>query len=74
MSLDLRDFRGKITGLTWCYVEAEHRAGGQDQSEIVREILHAWAEQKHRAAIEARKLMEAEGISGNVRELEGSRV
>ena len=68
MSLDLRDFRGKITGLTWCYLEAEHRAGGKDQSEIVREILHEWAERKHEAAIEAQKLLAAEGTSGNVRE------
>ena len=68
MSLDLKDFRGKITSLTWCYLEAEHRASGQDQSEIVRGILHEWAELKHRAAIEAQKLLAAEGTSGNVRE------
>lgn len=68
MSLELKDFRGKITGLTWCWLEAEHRATGSDQSEIVRDILHAWAETKNRAAIEARKLMEAEGTLGNVRE------
>jgi len=71
MSLDLRDFRGKITALTWCYLEAEHRVSGQDQSEIVREIMHEWAELKHRAAIEAQKLLEAEGISGNIREGQG---
>ena len=68
MSVDLRDFRGKITGLTWCYLEAEHRASGNDQSEIVRAILHEWAERKHRAAIEAQRLLKAEGTSGNVRE------
>ena len=68
MSCELKDFRGKITSLTWCYLEAEHRATGRDQSEIVREILQLWAEQKHRAAIEAQKLLHAEGISGNKRE------
>jgi hypothetical protein len=71
LSADLKDFRGKITALAWCYLEAEHRATGEDQSEIVREILHSWAERKHDAAIEARKLMEAEGIAGNDREGEG---
>ena len=71
MSADLKDFRGKITPLAWCYLEAEHRATGEDQSEIVREILHAWAERKHDAAIEARKLLEAEGIAGNGREEAG---
>lgn len=64
MSAELKDFRGKITPLTWCYLEAEHRATGKDQSEIVREILHTWAELKHDAAIEAQKLLQAEGIAG----------
>lgn len=66
MALELKDFRGKITGLSWCYLEAEHRATGKDQSEIVREILQAWAEVKHDAAIEAQKLLTAEGLSGKV--------
>jgi hypothetical protein len=66
VSADLRDFRGKITALAWCYLEAEHRASGKDQSEIAREILHEWAECTHRAAIEAAKLREAEGIAGNI--------
>ena len=73
MSAELKDFRGKITALAWCYLEAEHRATGQDQSEIVREILNQWAEHKHRAAIEAQKLTEAEGIAGNVREFPGGK-
>ena len=65
MSLDLRDLRCKITNLTWCYLEAEHRATGDDQSEIARDILQQWAERKHRAAIEAQKLLAGEGTSGN---------
>jgi len=72
MSADLKDFRGKITALAWCYLEADHRATGEDQSEIVRGILHAWAVRKHRAAIEAQKLLEAEGMSGNMREERGT--
>ncbi|MHB8727616.1 MAG: hypothetical protein ACYC9K_01105 [Sulfuricaulis sp.] len=68
MSVELKDFRGKITTLTWCYLEAEHRATGEDQSEIVRDILHLWAERKHNAAIEARKLLEGEGRAGKVGE------
>lgn len=68
MSAELKDFRGKISALAWCYLEAEHRATGDDQSEIVRDILHKWAEEKHRAAIEVQKLLEAEGIVGNGRE------
>ena len=68
MSEPLKDFRGKISPLTWCYLEAEHRATGSDQSEIVRGILHAWAERKHETAIEAQRLLDAEGIVGNPRE------
>jgi hypothetical protein len=68
MSAELKDFRGKITGLAWCWLEAEHRTTGSDQSEIVRDILHSWAETKHLAAIEAQRLMETEGIAGNIRE------
>jgi hypothetical protein len=73
MSLELRDFRGKITDLTWVYLEADHRAGEGDHSEIVRKVMHEWAERKHRAASEAQKLLAAEGISGNVREPEGTK-
>ncbi len=71
MSADLKDFRGKLTPLAWCWLEAEHRATGKDQSEIVRDLVHAWALERANAAIEARKLMEAEGIAGNVREPQG---
>ena len=73
MAVDLKDFRGKITPLAWCYLEAEHRATGRDQSEIVREILHDWASSKHVAATVAGGLLEAEGISGDVRERQGTR-
>ena len=73
MSAELKDFRGKLTPLAWCWLEAEHRATGKDQSEIVRDLVHAWASSKSVAAIEAQKLMEAEGIAGNPREQQGTR-
>lgn len=72
MSAELRDFRGKITDLAWAYLEAEHRISGKDQSEIAREILHEWAELKHRAAIEAQKILAAEGTSWNAGEPQGT--
>lgn len=65
MSVDLKDFRGKITPLAWCYLEAESRASDRDQQEIVREILHVWAERRHKAGIEAEKLLQAEGLPGS---------
>lgn len=61
----LKDFRGKITAETWCVIEAEHRATGQDHSAIVREILHAWALRKIDIARVASRLLEAEGIGAN---------
>jgi hypothetical protein len=65
VSAELKDFRGKITPLSWCWLEAESRATSKDQQEILREVLHGWAMRKHEAAIEAQKLMRAEGIVGN---------
>lgn len=61
---DLRDFRGKVTPLTWVYVEAESRATGREMSEIVREILHGWAERRHHASTVAQRLLRSEGTSG----------
>lgn len=72
MSVDLKDFRGKLTPLAWCWLEAEHRTTGKDQSEIVREIMHEWASSKNSAASVAAQLMEGEGITRNVKELEGT--
>ena len=71
MSLDLKDLRCKITAFAWCHLEGESRATSQDQSEIVREILDAWAKRRHKANIETQRLMMAEGIAGNMREDQG---
>lgn len=64
MSADLKDFRGKITPETWCVIEAEHRATGEDHSAIVRDVLHGWATRKIRAATLTARLLQAEGIGG----------
>jgi len=72
MSAELKDFRGKLDPLSWCWLEAEHRVTGKDQSEIVRDMVHAWALERANAAIEARKLMEAEGIAGISGEKKGA--
>ncbi|GAB3744920.1 hypothetical protein [Lysobacter olei] len=64
MAADLKDFRGKITPETWCVIEAEHRATGEDHSAIVRDVLHGWATKKIRAANLTAKLLAAEGITG----------
>lgn len=43
---DLIDLRAKITRRTAAALEAEHMATGQDKSEIVRQVLDAWASSK----------------------------
>jgi hypothetical protein len=79
MSLPLIDFRGKVTHETDAVLEAIHMATGRDRSEIVREVLHLWAESKiHEASlIDSRLRREglrgiAGGSAGNAREDEGA--
>jgi hypothetical protein len=79
MSIPLIDFRGKITHEADAVLEAVHLATGRDRSEIVREVLHLWAESKiHEASlIDSRLRREglrgiAGGTRGNMREDEGA--
>lgn len=64
MALDLKDFRGKITPETACALEAESRATGKQQQEIVRQILAEWAAKRLHAASVLQGLMRAEGLTG----------
>lgn len=80
MAAPLKDFRGKITAEADCVLEAMNRTSGKDRSEIVRDILHAWALTKLDEHIVLQKLLRAEGlagadegITGNRRESKGAR-
>lgn len=64
MSLELRDFRGKLTPETACALEAEARATGKQQQEIARSILHEWAVNRVHAASVLHALLHAEGLDG----------
>jgi len=68
MSEPLRDLRAKVHPQTWCVIEAEHRATGRDHSEIVRDVLHAWASQRIHAASVLPRLLAVEGIDGKAGE------
>ena len=71
MSIELKDFRGRITPETWCWLEALSRATGDDQQTIVRDVLHRWATEQLHASSIAHKLLDAEGLSGNLKEDRG---
>ncbi len=59
--MDLKDLRAKVTTRTWCVLQAESAATGQDMADIVREVLAEWAEVRMRAAIETQRRLAAEG-------------
>lgn len=67
MSLDLRDLRAKVTPETHCALVALAQATGRDQSEIVREVMHAWALQQVNAAAALQRLLMAEGLARDSR-------
>lgn len=64
MGVELKDFRGKITPEADCVLEAESRSTGKERQEIVREILHEWAQQRIHGASVLHRLLRAEGLSG----------
>lgn len=64
MSEPLRDVRTKISSLAWAFLEAESRATGREQAEILRELVHGWADAKHEAFKVAQKLLSATGNDG----------
>lgn len=86
MSIELVDFRGKITPETHAALEALSRATGRDRAELVRDWLHEKAvEQIHIATVLHQQLLakgmpgvsggvggSGRGVSGNRRESRGA--
>lgn len=64
MSLDLKDFRARITLEADCVLEAISRTSGRERQEIAREVLHKWAVEQIHAASVMDKLLRAEGAEG----------
>lgn len=64
MSIDLKDFRGRITPETHCVLEGVSRVTGQDRQEIVRQVLHDWALERLRIAKVTDQMLRAEGLAG----------
>jgi hypothetical protein len=72
MSLELIDFRGKITPEIDAALEAVHRVTGRDRAEIARSVLAEWAAQKIHEASLLDQLLQREGLRGIVRGVSGS--
>lgn len=64
MSIELKDFRGKITTETDVALEAMARITGKDRSEIAREILHKWSLEQVSVASMLDTLLRREGLAG----------
>lgn len=73
MAAPLKDFRGKITAEADCVLEAMNRVTGKDRSEIVRDVLHEWAEGRLREHSILQKLLKAEGLTGEPEGIAGNR-
>ena len=64
MSLELKDFRCKITAEADAALTAVARITGKDRSEIVRDLVHDWAIQRIDEASLMHQLLQAEGLPG----------
>lgn len=64
MSLELKDFRGKITPETDVVLSAIARVTGKDKAEIARDWLHKLALEQIRIQRVMGGLLHAEGLAG----------
>lgn len=62
MAVELRDLRAKITVEADAALDAESRTSGRDRSEIVRDVLHAWASDRIDMAKLLLRRLESEGL------------
>jgi hypothetical protein len=63
MAQELRDLRAKVSVETDCALEAVCRATGQERSEVVRDVMHAWALKRIHESTLLLKRLQAEGLS-----------
>lgn len=71
MSIELRDIRAKVGIETDIALEVECLTTGKDKSELVRDILQAWADHRIHAAHLLTRRLKAEGIGGELQGVAG---
>lgn len=72
MAAELRDLRAKITVETDAVLDSISRVTGQDRSEIVRDVLHKFAEEQIRISTVMQGRLRAEGITAASDGISGS--
>lgn len=68
MSLELRDFRGKLSVRADCALEAYATANDLEKGEAHRQIMDWWADKQIRAATLLQQKLASEGITGTLGE------
>lgn len=63
MSLELVDFRCKLTMETFCAIAAYARAHEMDKSELVRDVMHKWAMKQIDGASMLHACLKAKGLT-----------
>lgn len=63
MSLELKDFRGKLTVEAYCAIAAHARAHDIDKSEVVRDVMHKWALAQIHSATMLASCLRAKGMA-----------
>lgn len=64
MAIELRDLRTKVSVTCDALLEGRSRSEGRDKADIVREILHQWADRQLDMLNVADRLVRVEGIEG----------
>lgn len=65
MSVELVDFRGRITPETDAMLEGINQITGRDRQEIAREVLHKWAVDQLEISSVAKRRLASKGLGGN---------
>lgn len=72
MADELRDLRAKISVESDAVLDAVSRVTGRDRSEIVRDVLHKWADEQIELAKVIHERLRSEGVTAAFGGVSGS--